>query len=119
MVVTSKVTAHSVYNQELGREEATAIRLITQQEGSDFELHLSFSEAHNGFFVSLNPFFDNNKATIILTSYPELNASSQSGSLDLNNQNSISNIKGKFDFVLNKTTGLGEAIVGDFELALE
>ncbi|OCQ20275.1 hypothetical protein A7985_17800 [Pseudoalteromonas luteoviolacea] len=120
VVVTSKVTAHSADNQEVAKEEATAIRLVTQQEGNDFELHFAFNEAPNGFFVSLNSFFDeNNKATIVSASYPELNTSSQSGSLDLDAQNSISNMKGKFNFVLKNDNGVGEAVEGDFELVLE
>ncbi|KZN29449.1 hypothetical protein N480_06920 [Pseudoalteromonas luteoviolacea S2607] len=120
VVATSKVTAHSADNQEVAKEEATAIRLVTQQEGNDFELHFAFNEAPNGFFVSLNSFFDeNNKATIISGSYPELNASSQSGSLDLDAKNSISNMKGTFNFVLKNDAGLNEAVEGDFELVLE
>ncbi|KZN37286.1 hypothetical protein N474_07145 [Pseudoalteromonas luteoviolacea CPMOR-2] len=120
VIATTHVKAYSASNQELTSTDSTAIRLLSQQEGSDFELRFAFNDTTNGLLVSLNRFFDeNNTAAILSAAYPELNASSESGMLTLDLQNTTSHINGEFYFTVTKTTGSEEEVEGEFTLILE
>ncbi|MCF2857519.1 hypothetical protein L1286_08565 [Pseudoalteromonas sp. SMS1] len=120
VVATANVKAYSADNRETASTDSTAIRLITQQAGNDFELQFAFNDSPNRLLVSLNSFFDeNNKATMRSLAYPELNASSDRGMMELDLQNTISHIKSEFNFTVQKTTGSAEKVEGEFELILE
>lgn len=120
VIATSYVEAKDSNNETLTSANATVVRLISQYEGSPFELSFTFGGKPSDSFSSLNSVATGNFAQLATPLYPEISLlKSDSGMLRLDWDNTDTHIKAEFNFDLPLSTFEDEEVTGSFELKLD
>ncbi|TMP79446.1 hypothetical protein CWB73_13565 [Pseudoalteromonas phenolica] len=123
LVATSTAKAFTANNVEIDQSVSSAIRLLTEYEGSPFELFFSTDTAPNRLFGSLDSFMSGGAyhAKLITEVYPEISdpVKSSSGTIIFEFGNTLSNINADFRFTLPVSNAPSEQVEGKFELIIE
>ncbi|TMP30296.1 hypothetical protein CWB98_23285 [Pseudoalteromonas rubra] len=120
VIATSYVEAKDSNNETLTSADATVVRLISQYEGSPFELSFTFGGKPSDLLASLSSVGTGNFAQLETSLYPEISQrKSDSGMLNLDWDNTDTHIKAEFNFDLPLSTFKNEKVTGNFELKLD
>ncbi|TMP27931.1 hypothetical protein CWB99_13525 [Pseudoalteromonas rubra] len=120
IIATSHVEAKDGNGQTLTSADATVVRLVSQYEGSPFELSFTFGGEPSDSFASLSSVGTGNFAQLETSLYPEISQlKSDSGMLRLDWDNTDTHIKAEFNFDLPLSTFEDEEVTGNFELKLD